>query len=265
MQTLFRKFTHVALFCFLSIGVAVEGQESSATELAGQLGTAVVDGDSVTRLRISIEPTGGGEKTVMQVQVKARRAAGKTEVVYQLLWPKDRMGESFLITKNKGSAAEGTSFQLPQTVTPLNAAQMKGAVFGSDLAYQDVVENFFEWEHQALVGKETIDRVDCLILESKPGENDSTPYRLVRSWIDPKKRIAMRVEKYDSTDKLVCRIDTARVAKTDQGKDIPASLIVRRSGSGTVTELEGSNIRHDVKFADRDFTVPAMADLTIPR
>jgi hypothetical protein len=142
---------------------------------------------------------------------------------------------------------------------------MSDAVFGSDLAYQDIIENFFSWENQSLAGKETIDRVECVILESKPGSKDSTPYSLVRSWVDPDKLVTLRVEKYDGSGNLTRRIDTDRVAKDDNKRDIPASLTVQRSGAGTVTEIEGSNIRHDVKYTDQDFTTQSLTDFNVPR
>ncbi|MEZ5431018.1 MAG: outer membrane lipoprotein-sorting protein [Verrucomicrobiales bacterium] len=265
MKMLLRHLALPALLGTLCFSITTRAQEFSAKDLAGRLSAAVLDGDSVTKLRMKIEPSGGGDKTLVQVQIKARRLPGKTQVVYQLLWPKERMGESFLLSKTKGNSAEGHSFRLPKEVTSLKSAQLKDSVFGSDLAYLDVVENFFAWESQSLAGQETINRVNCLILESKPGSSDSTLYGVVRSWVDPKKLVTMRVEKFDPSGKLVRRIDTDRVAKSDLGKDIPASLVVTRPGSGTVTELEGSNIRHDVKYSDHDFTVPAMADLRIPR
>ncbi|MFV1994192.1 MAG: outer membrane lipoprotein-sorting protein, partial [Verrucomicrobiales bacterium] len=179
------------------------GQETvSATDVAARLATAVTDGDSATRLRLKIEAAQGGDPTVLQVQVKARRVAGKSEVVYQVLWPKDRKGQAFLIQQEGNRAPTGFVYSPPKTLTTLTAARMKESVFGSDLAYQDVVENFFRWEKQGFSGKETVDRVECLILESRPGSKDSTSYGMVRSWIDLRRLVALRVEKYDSAGKL---------------------------------------------------------------
>jgi len=249
---------------FLADSVRAEGEALSAADLAAHLGKVVEDGDSAIRLRLNIEPAGGGEKVVLQVQVKARRTAGKTEVLYQVLWPKDSKGRAFLIQQEGGGAPKGVTYTPPKTLIPLNKSKMKDSLLGSDLAYQDVVENFFRWDKQSLTGKETIDRVECVILESKPGSKDSTPYSKVRSWIDPRRLVALRVEKYDASGKLARKIDTTRVAK-DSGNYIPASMVVRRPDGGTVTEIEGSNIRHDVKFKDKDFTTSSLNDFRLPR
>ncbi|MFV1994191.1 MAG: outer membrane lipoprotein-sorting protein, partial [Verrucomicrobiales bacterium] len=101
--------------------------------------------------------------------------------------------------------------------------------------------------------------------ESKPGSKDPSPYGMVRSWIDPRKMVAMRVEKFNKSGRLARRIDTTRVYKDDRKQYIPASLDVRRSGGASVTEIEGSNIRHDVTYTDWDFTAKALNDYRVPR
>ncbi len=249
------------MFCITPSAAA----QLSAADLAAKLSAAMVDGNSATRLRMTIKPAAGREKSIIQVQIKARRTAGKSDFVYQVLWPKDRKNESFLLHQVRGQAPSGAVFVPPKSISALNKAQMGDPVFGGDLAYQDVIENFFAWKNQRLAGNETIDRVDCLILESKPGSKDSTPYSKVRSWIDPRKMVALRVEKYDASGRLARRFDTTRVVKTDRGHNVPASLVVRRPDAGTETEIEGSRIRYDVKYSDKDFTTSAMTDFKIRR
>jgi hypothetical protein len=85
---------------------------------------------------------------------------------------------------------------------------MNESLFGSDLSYEDVIENFYAWEHQAIAGTEVVDRVSCLILESKPGQSDHSTYASARSWVDPRRLVPLRVEKYLSSRQLAPRIDT---------------------------------------------------------
>ena len=226
--------------------------------LAASLSEGIEDGSSSARLRMV---TGD---TTFQIRLKARRTAAKSEVVYQVLYPKERKGECFLLRRERGKSPEGNVFVPPATMTSLGKADLKISALGSALDYQDIIENFFRWEKQALVGKETIDRTDCVILESKPGSGDSSPYGSVKSWIDPDKLVPMRVEKYDASGKLAFRIDTQEVAKNDVGRNIPSKLVISRTGGG-VTEIDGSNISHDITFTDRDFSVPTFTDLRIPR
>lgn len=232
--------------------------ELSAPALATSLSEGIEDGSSSARLRMVVGDT------TFQIRLKARRTAAKSDIVYQVLFPKERKGECILLSRVRGKSPSGHVFVPPSALKSLGSGDMKSPVLGGALAYQDIIENFFRWEKQALVGKEKIGRTDCVILESKPGSGDASPYGSVKSWIDPGKLVPMRVEKYDASGKLAVRIDTEDVAKNDVGRNTPSKLVIRRTGGG-VTQIDGSNISHDVTFTDRDFTVPGFTDLRIPR
>ncbi|CAN5826856.1 hypothetical protein BH11VER1_BH11VER1_24530 [soil metagenome] len=234
----------------------------NAQELAAKLDTNLQDGSSLIRMKMEFTPVSGGPKTALQLQVKSRRTRAATDILYQVLWPKERKGEAFLLRKSGSGAATGSVFTLPDSLQSLSAAQMKEGIFGSDLTYADLLEDFFGWEHQAIVGEETVDRVPCQILESKPGGDDRSIYSKVRSWIDTKRMVPLKVEKYLSSGQLGRQVTTTRVAKDDTDRPVPASVMVQRPGQTSVTELEGSNSKHDVTFTDSDFTAEALRKLT---
>jgi hypothetical protein len=272
MNTAFDPFRPALLrAAFLSVTVLlsqVRAQDAaplSARDLSARLSANVQDGSSSVRLKLEIQGSGGGPKTVLQLQVKARRTTTATDLVYQVLWPKERKGESFLLRKAADRAPSGAVFVPPDSLLPISTSKMKDAVFASNLTYEDLLENFFAWEHQTIVGTETVDRVPCQILESRPGKSDRSSSARVRSWIDLKRLVPLRVEKYLESGQLAQRIDTTRVAKDDTDRLVPASLSVRRPGQDSATELEGSNSRHDVSYAESDFTPEALRALSIPR
>jgi hypothetical protein len=72
------------------------------------------------------------------------------------------------------------------------------------------------------------------------------------------------VEKYLASGQLARRIDTTRVATDDKGRPIPADLTVRGSQQDSVTDLDGSRIRHDVTFTDREFTPEGLTEIAAP-
>jgi outer membrane lipoprotein-sorting protein len=241
-----------------------QAQEAAPTapELARRLSTALQDGSSAVRLKLEMKAAAGAPKSVLQLQIKSRRTPASTEVLYQVLWPKERKGESFLLRKSGHQAASGTVFVPPANTQSLSASQMQEGIFGSDLAYEDLVDNFYGWESQTLAGTETVDRVLCQILESKPGKGERSSYARVRSWIDPKKMVPLRIEKYAASGQVARRIDTTRVSKDDAGRSVPSTFSVVRGGQASVTELEGSNSRHDVSFTDADFSPEALKTIT---
>ena len=254
----------VALLIF-----AVRAEDSTSTTLSAQdmaarLSAIRQDGASYVRLRLEVKQPLGTTKIVLQLQIKERRTKTATDVVYQVLWPKERKGEAVLLRKAAGRPAAGSLFVPPDTVRPIDTSQMKQPLFGSDLSYEDVIENFFAWDHQAIVGTEVVDRVSCQILESKPGKGERSSYASVRSWVDTRRLVPLRVEKYLASGQLARRIDTTRVAPDDNHRPIPANLTVRAQRQDSVTELDGSRIRHDVTYADREFTPEGLKELTPP-
>lgn len=224
----------------------------SASQLASQM-DAARQGSRLVRARLEVRSADGG-KRVLQLQIKERRTKTTTDLVYRVLWPNEHKGEAVVLHQEAGEAPTGSLFLPPNTGRALKASQMDEGLFGSDLSYQDAVENFFAWEKQAIVGTEVADRVNCLILESKPDKSGLSIYAKVRSWIDPQRLVPLRVEKYSASGDLVRRIDTTRVARDQRHNPIPANLVVHGSRQGSVTELDGARIDQDVKFTDADFT-----------
>ncbi len=220
----------------------------TAGELASRLTTLRQNGSTYVRLKLEIK---GATNETLQLQIKERRTKGASDVLYQVMWPKERKGESVLLRKSGNRPATGSVFVPPSTVRPID--DLKAPLLGSDLAYEDVIEDFFAWDQQAFVGTEEVDRVTCQILESKPGKGERSIYGSIRSWIDTRRMVPLRVEKFSPSGQLLRRIDTTRVVP-DAGNHIPANLTVSGARPGSTSLLDGSGIKHDVTYTDRDFT-----------
>jgi hypothetical protein len=243
---------------FSPAAFADPGPAVPAGELASKLSGMREDGSSYIRLRMEIK---GGTPQTLQLQIKQRMTSSASEILYQVLFPKERKGEAVLLRRTGNRAPSGTLFTPPNTVKPIN--DLREPLFGSDLSYEDIITNPYAWERQAIVGNETIQGVPCQILESKPGPNDRSSYASVRSWIDTRRMVPLRIEQYSAPGKMVRRIETTRVV-SEAGRHIPADLVVQ-GPKGSTTVLDGSRIKHDVSFSDTDFTVDGMKDLTPPR
>ncbi len=255
--------TITAAVISLSVNFSSRAADSAspwtASGLAAQLSALYQDGSSYVRVRMEIQ---GAAKETLQLQIKQRRTKSGTEVVYQVLFPKERKGESVLVRQVGNQSASGSVFVPPHTLRSID--NVKDALLGSDLAYADVVENFFAWDQQALGGTEVVDGVSCQILESKPGNGDRSIYGSVRSWIDPRRMVPLRVEKYSGSGQLIRRINTTRVV-ADAGHYIPANLTVQGARRGSSTDLDGSRIKHDVNYSDAEFTSDGIQQLAPPR
>jgi len=229
----------------LPLASRAENAVMDAGRLAAQMAALVEDGDSSARVRMK-----GADGQVLQVQIKSRRSGGNARTVYEVLWPQERKGEKVVLTQTEGGWPRGEKISAGGERSEIGRGELNRGMFGTGLAYADAIENFFLWPSHKLDGQEAVGRTDCVVLESRPAGN--SPHGKVRSWIDPDKRVVMRVEKYDASSKLLRTITTNQVAKDDTGRSVPAGMTVTQPG-GATTEIDGSNIRHDVELTDADF------------
>jgi len=248
----------LGLTLWFSSGAAESTSPMTAKDLAERLSAVRQNPASYVRLRMDIK---GATTETLQIQIKERRTKSSSDVVYQVLYPKERKGESVLLRKAGNRPASGSVFLPPNTLRPID--DLKEPLFGSDLSYEDIVHDFFAWDQQAIVGTEKVDGVNCMILESKPGKDERSIYASVRSWIDVRRLVPLRVEKYADSGQLVRRIATTRVVN-DAGHQIPANLEVSGARPDSLTLLDGSRIRHNVSYTDRDFTVEGLKELAAP-
>jgi hypothetical protein len=258
MKTFLNFSVGFLLVAFVCSSAADPAPALSANDMASRLSALRENGSSDVRLRMEVQQPVGTKKETLQIEIKERRTRTAADVVYRILWPKERKGEAILVHQKAGDAPTA-SFTAPGGKS-LGPVAMDQPVFGSDLAIADTIENFFAWKNQAIVGSEVVGRVGCQVLESKPGDGDSSIYGRVRSWVDPRRLVPLRVEKYLPSGQLARRIETTRVVPQGSHGNLPANLTVQAARRNSLTELDGSRIRRDITFSDRDFTPEGLED-----
>jgi hypothetical protein len=251
-----RTIRFAAVLGFFAIPLLASAADP-ASDLAAGL-RAKEEGSTFVRVRMA---SGAGEKQILQLQIKSRISGGNADIVYQILFPKERKGEAVLLHRS-GEKFSGTLFTPPNNVRPIASQQLSEPLFGSDLSYQDIIDSPYAWNQQAIVGNEVIDGNSCQILESKPGKGHHSSYSSVKTWVDPRRVVPLRIDKYDASGKVVRRINTTRIL-LDGSESIPADLKVY-GPNGTVTEITGSRIKRGVTYSGTEFTPDGLKQLTAP-
>ena len=225
--------------------------DDAGSQLAAKL-RAKESGSTFVRIRMQ------AGNQILQVQIKSRVSAGAADIVYQILFPKERKGESVLLHR-AGNKFSATLFTPPNTIKQI--AEMSQALLGTDLSFEDIIDSPFAWSQQAIVGTQDIDRFPCQILESKPGGRTSS-YAGVKTWVDPRRMVPLQIEKYDSAGKVVRRINITRML-LDGGDSLPADLEVSGPG-GSVTRITGSSIKRGLNYPQTEFTPDGLKQLSGP-
>ncbi|MGH8092918.1 MAG: outer membrane lipoprotein-sorting protein [Chthoniobacterales bacterium] len=243
----------VTLFALPMFAMAAD----SASDLAAAL-RAKEEGSKFVRVRMKI---GSGENQIFQLQIKSRVSNATSDIVYQILFPKEHKGEAVLLHRS-GEKFSGVTFAPPNSVRPIASGQMNQPLFGSDLSYEDIIDDPFRWPQQAIVGTEAVDNFQCQILESKPGKGHSSSYSSVKTWVDSRRLVPLRIEKYNGSGKVLRRINITRVL-LDGNDSLPADLKIY-GPSGNVTEITGSRIERGVTYSDTEFTPERLKQLAAP-
>ena len=256
-------FARLTLLFFFATALSATAQEFTAEQLLAGVKAARPSGGIYARIRMAHTPAGSAKAETLQVQVKRRIApTGKSEHLYQLLFPADRKGEGILLILEKGQFTG--ALHSPATGTKLlQASDRSLGLFATTLSIDDVIAEFLDWPSPILTGTESIGNIPCHIIESKAPVSSKSTARLVRSWIDAKRFVTQKMEIFGTdTTQPVKTVLTEKVLRNKTGYYLPVSFTVTDTKTGATTQVEGVRSDSDLTFPDAAFTPEALQTLT---
>lgn len=234
----------------------------SAAQLIAAVKAAKPAGGIYARLRMEHRDA-NGTQTVLQAQLKRRPTAdGGSETLYQLLFPKERKGESLLLRVKDGSFS-GSVFVPGQGARALKPGDRSSGIFGTALTIDDAIAEFLDWQPQ-MAGKEKEGSTPCTVIESRPPKSSSSDITLVKSWIDENRLTAMKIQFFKKADAPTRTVLTHKVLRGSSGYYSPASFTVTDHATGVSTKIEGVRSDKDITYTEADFSDAAMESITAP-
>ena len=246
------------LLAVFSLGLAAAAEVPTAEELISKVEAAQRTSGFRTRAKLVRTTPGSKAQEVMQLVIKGRREGETTRVLYQILWPKQRMGQALVVETSADGSVGGFLFEPPDRKIPLTPKVMARPLFGTDVTVEDVAEAYWRWPNQKLVGEETVSARPCRILESRPRPGTVTAYSLVKTWIAPDIALPMVVEKFGKDGALLKRFVAAKVVKQSPASWAAAILVVDSAGGRGRTTLEGTRSDRDMDIPAEQFTLEAL-------
>ncbi len=138
-------------------------------------------------------------------------------------------------------------------VKRISTRSKSGPFMGSEFAYEDMSSFEVEKYTYKYLRDETLDGLECFVIESYPVDEFSGYTRLV-SWIDKKE---YRVQKIDYYDRKNVLLKTLTFDKYEQYLGQywrPLEMHMENHQTGKSTTLYWSNFRFRTGLSDRDFT-----------
>ena len=253
----------LTLLVLIAVTLSAPAQEYTAQQLLAGIKAARPSGGIYARLRLSHTPAATDKAETLQVQVKRRFTPdGKSEHLYQLLFPAHRKGEGILLRIDNGRFTGAVHSPSTGTLSLYPTDRSLG-LFATTLSIDDIIAEFLDWPSQTLAGTENVGNIPCHIIESKAPAGSQSTARLVRSWIDAKRFVTQKMEIYGSdTTKPLKTVLTEKVLRNKTGYYLPVSFFIRDTTTGAKTSVEGVRSDSDVTYTDSAFTPEALQNLT---
>jgi hypothetical protein len=191
-----------------------------------------------------------GKEETKRLVVKARREGNTTRILYQVVSPALAAGQAVLIEMEDKRPARGLLVEGPDKITSLTPRIMERLLFGSDLRIEDLTDDFLHWPDHEIVGNESILGCLCHIVESHPPAGAEAGYLSIRSWVCPRMKLPLRVERVGRDPQMTRTLKVERAAKAGRDHWTARSLAITLPDRSSRTLLEGTSF-------DRDAIVPA--------
>lgn len=195
------------------------------------------------------------EDRIMQVAIQGSNTSEGRKSLYQILWPQEMKGSAVLLSIPDKGMLNGIRFSPPNQVDIMDATNLDDTLFGTLIQVEDLVEAYWEWPHQEIVGEEIIDNEICTILESKhPNHAKGHPGR-VTTWISKSKNTPMKIFKYKEQGLIRKVIRFERFIKRSGDTWVAANTIVENPYTGETTRIEGTRSKQDIEVPDHVFSL----------
>lgn len=141
----------------------------------------------------------------------------------------------------------------------LSGHMLKQSVMGSDLSYEDMMENrkLTEMYHAKVVGEETVDGRKTWVLQLNAKVDDAT-YDSRKVWVDTERYVPLREEMYAKSGLLLKKTELKDIKKID-GRWYPTKMNYKdmlKDGEGT--DFVVLEIKFDAKIPEYIFTKAAL-------
>ena len=209
-----------------------------------------------------------GQERLRETTGQTKLLAGSTDnrriVVFNA--PADIRGTKTLLIEHSGGD-DDIWIYLPamKKVRRLVANNKKDSFVGTDFSYGDVIGyRVDDWNH-TLVRGETINGLDCEVVESTPKSAqvaDVSGYSKRVSWIDKRSYVAVKTEIYDGQGALLKRLTQEDVREIDSKnhKWQAMRLTAENTQTGHKTVIELKNFKANAGISDAEFTPSFLED-----
>jgi hypothetical protein len=136
-----------------------------------------------------------GERKNYTVAFRAHAFPDGLRIFCEVSAPPESRVRMLLFIPPQGPAKIRTGHAGDPAPKELPAEKWDKGVLDSDFTYEDLLENYSQWQRQSVLREERYGERTCVVWRSEPGPGDESHYASVTSWLDRDIYSPVKVEK----------------------------------------------------------------------
>ena len=208
----------------------------------------------------SVDRTGGSR--TLRGKLFAKREDNLLRVMVKIKSPPDLNNAAYMVREGKEKDDMYVFVPALNKVRRISGAGTDGPLFGTDFTYTDIkqMQNASEGGTTVLEKPDKIDGRDVAVLAITPKPGAPSRYSLIRSWVDQKACVPLKME--FSEGKAIRKRLIASVSGITQAGAIWYVAEAKMSDlkDNTNTTLKITGLASDVKISDRYFNAATFAN-----
>ena len=247
----------------LFVTVALCGSAATADEGGADLPSAesiidaLVKNQQTTgfsaRARLSTNNAENQKESIQQLRVIGQHSDETTRLFYQIIWPKSTAGTGLYILRNANGETSAFSISPDQPPTKRTPGDYDLAFANSALSIGDLVEDFWAWDAQQVLGEVDFDGQSCWHIQSKREPPSMEATAMVETFVDKTRHVPLRLIKKNASGDTLRTLTASRIMKRSDDSFVAAVLEIKNHLSGKASTLTGSRSRRGIELADAEF------------
>jgi hypothetical protein len=241
------------LFCvFISLASRAEESASDISKKSRERGALNLVGLTADLKLVTTQSNGTSKEQVLTSTSK--NLNGKSHALARFSSPAAVAGVAVLTIEGAAGQGDDVALYLPKLKRVRKVAKSdRGKSFmDTDFSYADIASNGTRDEDLKKLADDTVEGRATFVLEGKG--DDSSPYGLVKMWVDKETYVPMKVEYQDKAGTLFKRYRTLKLKKFKErilaGESVMENLKTNSKTQMTLMKLEEATLADDA-FTER--------------
>ena len=188
---------------------------------------------------------------VFQILVLQKRLARSTNLLWRVTDPPEARMRILVEAPFQGRPTVWQVSGEHGAAAVMAPARWAGAILGSDITIEDLIDDTFTWPKQSVTGEEAVSEKMCYVLRSEAAEGRASAYGSVTTWVDEANLVPLRIVKEPrgagAPKEIVCR-----GVRQSGGHWTASNVEFRMQGSAASTKMVFTSGSENARVQDRE-------------